>query len=64
MEPEGIAGVFEALGVSVEVRHSVGEAIDAAMAGKDGDEVICVLGSLFVAAEAREHLGLARREMS
>jgi len=63
MEPERIAGVFEALGVSVEVRHNVGEAIDAAMAGKDGDGVICVLGSLFVAAEAREHLGLARREM-
>ncbi len=62
MEPERIAGVFEALGARVEVRHDVGEAIGAAMEASAGDGVICVLGSLFVAAEAREHLGLARKE--
>jgi dihydrofolate synthase/folylpolyglutamate synthase len=62
MEPDRIAGVFEALSVPVEVRHNVGEALDTAMEANSGDGVICVLGSLFVAAEARERLGLARRE--
>ena len=62
MDPERIAGFFEALGVPVAVRHSVGEALDEAMEASAGDGVICVLGSLFVAAEAREHLGMARKE--
>ena len=62
MEPERIASVFQALGVPAEVRHNIGAAIDTAMEAKAGDGVICVLGSLFVAAEAREHLGLARKE--
>jgi dihydrofolate synthase/folylpolyglutamate synthase len=63
MDPERIADVFGVLGVSVEVRHNIGAAIDTAMEAKAGDGVICVLGSLFAAAEAREHVGLARKEM-
>ena len=63
MEPKEIAEAFWTAGAAASIRHNVGEAIDAAMAGRDGEAVICVLGSLFVAAEAREHLGLARREI-
>jgi dihydrofolate synthase/folylpolyglutamate synthase len=62
MEPERIAEAFGALGVEPEVRDSISEAIDVAMEDNAGDGVICVLGSLFVAAETREHFGLARRE--
>lgn len=64
MDPERIANTFDALGVPVKVQLTVGEAIDAAMAEAPADGVICVLGSLFVAAEAREHLGMARKEMT
>ena len=62
MEPQRIAAAFAALGVPIEVRNDVGEALDTAMASKAGRAVICATGSLFVAAEAREHLGLAERE--
>jgi dihydrofolate synthase/folylpolyglutamate synthase len=62
MDPARISEAFRALGVSVEVKESVGKAIDSAMEGSEAAGVICVLGSLFVAAEAREHFGLARKE--
>jgi dihydrofolate synthase/folylpolyglutamate synthase len=62
MEPARIAEAFAALGVPAEVRDSVGAAIDEAMADNSGGGVICVVGSLFVAAAAREHLGRAERE--
>jgi dihydrofolate synthase/folylpolyglutamate synthase len=61
MEPERIVAAFEALGVPVEVFAGVGEAIDHA--GREGLGVICVVGSLFAAAEAREHVGVAKREI-
>jgi dihydrofolate synthase/folylpolyglutamate synthase len=62
-EPERIAAAFETLGVPVQVRESVGDAIDHALAGREGSGVTCVVGSLFAAAEAREHVGLAEREI-
>jgi dihydrofolate synthase/folylpolyglutamate synthase len=62
MNPEEIAAAFRALSVPAEIGGSVGEAFDLAMEDNGGGGVICVLGSLFVAAEARERFGLARRE--
>ena len=58
-----VAQAFRDVGVPTEVRQSIKEAIDAAMEASTSDGVICLLGSLFVAAEAREHFGLARREL-
>jgi dihydrofolate synthase/folylpolyglutamate synthase len=63
MPAEDVADAFRAVGVPTEVRDNIKEAIDAAMEATESDGVICLLGSLFVAAEAREHFGLARREL-
>jgi dihydrofolate synthase/folylpolyglutamate synthase len=63
MKPERVRQAFQSLGVPVEVRASVGDAIDHALAGREGSGVTCIVGSLFAAAEAREHLGLAEREV-
>jgi len=62
MAPERIAEAFGALKIDVEMRGSVGEAIDIAMAASGEGGVICIAGSLFVAAEAREHFGLTERD--
>jgi dihydrofolate synthase/folylpolyglutamate synthase len=61
MDPERIVAAFEGLGVRSEVFAGVGESIDHA--GREGLGVICVVGSLFAAAEAREHVGVAKREI-
>lgn len=60
MAPARIAGAFVALGVDVSVCDSVSEAIDAAMAEAGKDAVICLVGSLFVAAEGRAHMAPGR----
>ena len=46
-------------GVPVDAAPAVGEALDLALAGAGPDALICATGSLFVVADAREHLGLA-----
>jgi dihydrofolate synthase/folylpolyglutamate synthase len=58
MAPERIAEAFGRLNVDTEIGDSVGEAVDKAIAVGGESALICVAGSLFVAAEAREHFGL------
>lgn len=55
MEPRLIRQAFEENGVPCEDVDTVSEAIDIAMAASDERAVICLAGSLFVAAEAREY---------
>ena len=54
-QPELLAGEFERYGAAARTAGSVAEAVDAAVESSSGDDVILVTGSLFVAAEAREH---------
>ncbi len=56
MPPERIAEAFRRLGINAEVSDTVGSGIDEAIAVRGGVGVICLVGSLFVAAGAREHL--------
>jgi dihydrofolate synthase / folylpolyglutamate synthase len=58
MEPQRIAEAFERLNVDAEILDNVPNALDRAVAAtSDGVfTLICVAGSLFVAAEARAHL--------
>ncbi len=62
MPAQRIEEAFGALGIEVEVEDSVGGAIDRAMAAGGPAGVICVVGSLFTAAEARVRmLGVAEK---
>ena len=65
MAAEEVAAAFSRLTVPVRACASVREAVDKAMAVAERDGVICLLGSLFVAAEGRESFsggpGAARR---
>ena len=59
-EPEAVAAAFAARGVASETCPTVAAALDRAQALAGGDDLICVVGSLFVVAEARERvLGLS-----
>jgi dihydrofolate synthase/folylpolyglutamate synthase len=59
-EPEAVAAAFAAQGVASETCPSVAMALDRAQALAGRDDLICVVGSLFVVAEAREQvLGLS-----
>ena len=57
MAPQEVAAAFLEAGVETEVGEEVGEALDKTMATADDKAVICLAGSLFVAAEGRSHLG-------
>lgn len=57
---ELIAAVAGAVGLPIEVVPAVGEALRRAILRAGSDGVVLVTGSLFVVAEAREALGLAR----
>lgn len=59
LEPSAIAAEFAAQGVGAEYMDSVARALEGAMAAGGSDAVICLTGSLFVAAEGRAHLGKA-----
>jgi len=60
MPPQEVAAAFRRAGVEVKVGQGVAAALDGALAAAAGDGVICLAGSLFVAAEGRAHLrGLA-----
>jgi dihydrofolate synthase/folylpolyglutamate synthase len=60
MPPQEAAEAFRRVGVDAEVGQGVAAALDKALAAAAGDGVICLAGSLFVAAEGRAHLrGLA-----
>lgn len=54
--PQRVAAAFAAEGVPVRVADTVAEAVEAALALAEAPDLVCVLGSLFVTAEAREHL--------
>jgi dihydrofolate synthase/folylpolyglutamate synthase len=59
-EPEAVAAAFAAQGVATEICPTVATALDRAQALAGRDDLICVVGSLFVVAEAREQvLGLS-----
>jgi dihydrofolate synthase/folylpolyglutamate synthase len=59
-EPEAVAAAFAAQGVASETCPTVAAAVDRARALAEPDDLICVVGSLFVVAEAREQvLGLS-----
>jgi folylpolyglutamate synthase/dihydropteroate synthase len=57
MAPQEVAAAFLEAGVDTEVGEEVAEALDKTMATADDKAVICLAGSLFVAAEGRSHLG-------
>ena len=59
LEASEIAAVFEEQGARAEHVDSVANALERAMAASGSDAVICLTGSLFVAAEGRAHLGKA-----
>lgn len=56
MDPQRIAEAFGRQKIETELQDSVGSAIDSALATIGADGVICIAGSLFVAAEAREQM--------
>ncbi len=56
MPPQEVAAAFVEAGVETEVREEVAEALEQTMAAADDKAVICLAGSLFVAAEGRAHL--------
>ena len=53
--PELLAREFGRYGAASRAAESVAEAVDEAVASASEDDVVLVTGSLFVAAEAREH---------
>ena len=53
--PETLAREFERYGAAARVAGSVAEAMDAAVESAAENDAVLVTGSLFVAAEAREH---------
>jgi dihydrofolate synthase/folylpolyglutamate synthase len=57
MAPAQVARAFAGLGLEVRVGDTVGGAIETAIAEAGEDGVICLVGSLFVAAEGRTHMG-------
>ncbi len=61
MRPQEIATAFLEAGVEIEAGEEVAEALAKTMAAADDKAVICLAGSLFVAAEGRAHLGGLRR---
>lgn len=62
MPKEAVADAFRRAGVECEVVDNVAGALVQALAEAGSSGVICLTGSLFVVAEAREYLGLGRKE--
>lgn len=59
VEPHVIANAASALGIQVRTAESTLQALDMARVPAREDGTVCVTGSLYVVAEAREALGLA-----
>lgn len=53
-----LAAWVRAEGVGAEAHATLGEALDAALAAAEADDVICAFGSLYSVGELRHHLGL------
>jgi dihydrofolate synthase/folylpolyglutamate synthase len=56
LEAERVAVAFSLNGVSASPLAPVSKAVDAALAASAPDDLVCIVGSLFVAAEARAHI--------
>jgi dihydrofolate synthase/folylpolyglutamate synthase len=60
IDPSIASAAFQTLNIEVTVVEEVAQAMDKGVALAGPNDLVCVLGSIFVAAEAREHLlGLA-----
>lgn len=55
-DPMAVAAAYAAAGVPTENAPSVAAALERALAVAAPEDLVCVVGSLFVAAEAREHV--------
>jgi dihydrofolate synthase/folylpolyglutamate synthase len=62
MPAPDVAQAFEKAGVKAKVVDNVGTALAEVLAKARTGGVICLTGSLFVAAEGREYLGIGKRE--
>ncbi len=51
-----VAAAFSNRGMPTSVTETVPQAVEIALAQAEPDDLVCVLGSLFVAAEARAYL--------
>ena len=51
-----VAAAYAAAGAATEIAPSVPQALERALAVAEPDDLVCVVGSLFVVAEAREHV--------
>jgi dihydrofolate synthase/folylpolyglutamate synthase len=51
-----VAAAYAASGAATEIAPSVPEALERALVLAQPDDLVCVVGSLFVVAEAREHV--------
>jgi len=56
MDPRQIAATLGEVGVAATDEGSVPTAIDLALSQAEADDLICITGSLYVVAEAREYL--------
>jgi dihydrofolate synthase/folylpolyglutamate synthase len=56
MPPQQVAAAFREAGAEAEAENEVAETLEKVLATAAGEEVICLTGSLFVAAEGRAHL--------
>jgi dihydrofolate synthase/folylpolyglutamate synthase len=55
-DPTEVAGAYAAAGAATEIAPSVAVGVERALAVAAPEDLVCVVGSLFVAAEAREHV--------
>jgi len=55
-DPALVAAAYAAAGAATETTPSVAAALERALALAEPEDLVCVVGSLFVVAEAREHI--------
>ena len=55
-DPAAVAAAYAAAGAATETAPSVAAALERALAVTAPEDLVCVVGSLFVVAEAREHI--------
>jgi dihydrofolate synthase/folylpolyglutamate synthase len=56
MPPQQVAAAFREAGAEAEAENEVSKTLEKVLATTAGEEVICLTGSLFVAAEGRAYL--------
>jgi dihydrofolate synthase / folylpolyglutamate synthase len=55
-DPADVAAAYASAGAATEIAPSVAAGVERALAVAAPEDLVCVVGSLFVAAEAREHI--------